>query len=366
MSGVESDAVMSAMSRDNCPVCDAPLATEADEAEWQELDTEQVDTDNWRPDLCWSRISGDHGDRDPIDWRARALAAEAERDEAREMWRATGAERIDVAAQSLELAESKRLADMDDRLGRWIKKAAREAEHHTDSGRRVYCEGQAQAWRAALNALRSADPSGRGGMVSIDQALAIAKIAMKFGEVTRTTAHPDGRPETDTTHTIMLQMLVAHLARAEGCNVSIAVCFAFVHDLVETYADDTCTAWGLGLEEQAEKSAREAAALVRLKHELGEDSWVISMIERYNTQSDPEARLVHYVDKVTVKLTHIINGGLAIRAIGMTADEMASKHHDQCQVLEALHPELAATRELFKHAARRAEGVCRAAQGGDV
>ncbi len=59
--------------RENCPVCDAPLAVESDR------DAAPVGLPPLAKifDLCWVELEGggEHP-RDPVDWRARALAAE--------------------------------------------------------------------------------------------------------------------------------------------------------------------------------------------------------------------------------------------------------------------------------------------------
>ena len=47
------------------------------------------------------------------------------------------------------MAHMKARIDAATKLEKWAGKAEHEAEHHTDPGRRCYCEGQAQAWRAA-------------------------------------------------------------------------------------------------------------------------------------------------------------------------------------------------------------------------
>lgn len=67
------------MTRERCPVCDAPLATEADIAK---ADGADEDSDlRWATALCWSLAVPAYAcsGRPPVDWRARALAAEAER-----------------------------------------------------------------------------------------------------------------------------------------------------------------------------------------------------------------------------------------------------------------------------------------------
>jgi putative hydrolase of HD superfamily len=185
--------------------------------------------------------------------------------------------------------------------------------------------------------------------VTIEHAVTIARVALTFGQVQRATLHPDGTPESDATHTVMLMMLVADVAAREGLNVGLAVQFAAVHDLPETYALDTCTARALSPEAAAEKVAREAVAVDRLRAELG-PCWTTSMIDRYEAQQEPEARLVRYLDKVLPKLTHILNDGSALVAIDMTADEAERNHAVQRAKLHALYPEMCVTRTLFDDA----------------
>lgn len=66
--------------RERCPVCDAVLATEVDHAEWKGR-TGPTFTAERLYSLCWSRIANGPCLRTPVDWRARALAAEAESDD---------------------------------------------------------------------------------------------------------------------------------------------------------------------------------------------------------------------------------------------------------------------------------------------
>lgn len=191
--------------------------------------------------------------------------------------------------------------------------------------------------------------------ISLVSSLAIAEVALLFGEVDRATQHQDGRPESDTTHTVMLCLVVPPLATAEGLDPGLAVQFAVVHDLVEYKAGDTNTAFGLDAQAQESKKAREEQALVSLRAKIGKDAWACSMIDRYEAQLEPEARLVRYADKITPKLTHILNRGVALRAIGMSLCELVDKHEAQAQELHTRYPELRVTRQLFLDACARTE-----------
>lgn len=69
-------------TRERCPVCDAPLASQADRVNWLTVDL---------PNLCWSRyptvaaleMRPDNHAAPAVDWRSRSLNAEVERDEQR-------------------------------------------------------------------------------------------------------------------------------------------------------------------------------------------------------------------------------------------------------------------------------------------
>lgn len=186
-----------------------------------------------------------------------------------------------------------------------------------------------------------------GGQTPLDLGMSIARLAMRFGEVMRATAHPDGRPESDTTHTVMLCLLVAELAQLEGLDVGLCVQLALVHDLPETYAGDVSTARELSPEERAEKDRREAAAVERIESELGAESWTATMLRRYEAQDEPEARMVRFADKILPKLTHALNGGIRIQAISMSPDEAAERHKRQGAKFEALNHGLVATPAMF-------------------
>lgn len=186
----------------------------------------------------------------------------------------------------------------------------------------------------------------------LDQALKVAEVAMLFGQVERTTEHPDGRRETDTTHTVMLGLLALELAPPELRRDRVLAA-VLVHDLTETFADDTCTAWGLTPDARADKEARELAALEQLRA-LGLTR-IVELIEDYERQESPEVRWVRYVDKVLPKLTHLLNLGQALRSIGMTRAHMLEQHGKQAAELLAAYPEQGHARTLFEAAADRCE-----------
>lgn len=186
------------------------------------------------------------------------------------------------------------------------------------------------------------------------RALAIARLALAFGQVRRVTLHEDGEPESDTTHTFMLALLALEAAPRVGCDPALAVQFAIVHDFPEVYAGDTNTAHGLTKSEETAKAAREAAAMLQLGVDLGDSPW-LGLLARYEAQHEPEARLVRYLDKVLPKLTHYLNGGAALRQLGISEAGAREKHAVQGSLLALKYPELGEVRRLFEQACELVE-----------
>jgi len=176
----------------------------------------------------------------------------------------------------------------------------------------------------------------------------MAKLVLQFGQVHRATLHPDGEPESDTTHTLMLMMMAVTLAKTfeRGIDLELVMTMALVHDLVEAKSGDFNTVNGLTDEQRAEKTRREAEALRWLEAEFEdtEFEWVPRAVHEYNEQSTYEARMVRYLDKVLPKFTHILNQG---RSLNMTRDEFLTARKNQLKELDILYPEQDQVRELF-------------------
>lgn len=190
--------------------------------------------------------------------------------------------------------------------------------------------------------------------MDILRAVDMARIVLQFGQVRRVTMHLDGEYESDTTHTVMLALLALEMAGRAGLDIGLAVQYAVVHDLAEAYAGDKNTAHGLTESEAAAKAEREAEAMERLAADL-DGTRTIALLQRYEAQVDPEARLVRYLDKVTPKLTHFLNGGRALLALGITADGVREKHAVQGALLTAKYPDMTDVRCLFEEACAMVE-----------
>jgi len=76
-----------------------------------------------------------------------------------------------------------------------------------------------------------------------ERLIEIAKLVMDFGKVNRATKYPDGTPESDTTHTVMLGVICVYLNHALGLgmNSGLIAQLSLVHDLHEAICGDEMT-----------------------------------------------------------------------------------------------------------------------------
>ena len=202
-----------------------------------------------------------------------------------------------------------------------------------------------------------------------DAAEQVAALALRFGEIERTACqHPDGRPETDATHTVMLSWLAPALAALlypDILDTGLVAAFASVHDAVEVFAGDTPTL-RITPAERAAKHQREQAAALRWQdmflHLL---PWLPAMIARYEDRVEPEVRFVWGVDKCCPALVHASNGARDLAEYGMTADEQDERrklHREEMAPYVAEFPALLDLRDVLSARlavllrAREAEG----------
>lgn len=158
----------------------------------------------------------------------------------------------------------------------------------------------------------------------LDKTVELSRMLFSFGEVERVTHHPDGkRPETDTTHSVMLGVMACAFAReyAPDLDIGKIAQFALIHDLVEVYAGDTNT-FAKDVSHH-DKEINEAKALKRIKEEFDATyPWISKTIDEYESLSSPEARYVKVFDKILPKITHILNGGVTVQALGHTQESL--------------------------------------------
>lgn len=179
----------------------------------------------------------------------------------------------------------------------------------------------------------------------------VARLAAALGQVRRATQHADGEPESDTTHTVMLALVSYAVAERSGLDPAQAVVMALVHDLPEAIAGDVVTIRPLSAEERAAKDAAEAAAVQRISNDA---PWLGRLIEAYEAQETPVARMVRVLDKVMPKLTHAWTGCSVPRSHGVDLEELDDLHATQGAKLRAAAPEAQLAHAFFDWAAERA------------
>lgn len=161
----------------------------------------------------------------------------------------------------------------------------------------------------------------------------LASVILRLGRVQRLTEDTEGVPESDTTHSMMLALACGAVAHHTGMRIDRIVGLALIHDIAEAFAGDTPTLQRLTPEQAADKRAREAAGLERVRAELATLPWVIGLIDEYEAQETCEARFVRVFDKATPKWTHALNGCAVPRREGMSREQLEATHRDQVNKL---------------------------------
>jgi 5'-deoxynucleotidase YfbR-like HD superfamily hydrolase len=169
----------------------------------------------------------------------------------------------------------------------------------------------------------------------------LGELVLRLARINRATMlGPDGRPESDTDHTVMVALLAVALAEFDPQLDSGKVAkLALVHDVVEVESDDTQTFYP-DEELLAGKKQREEAGFARLTQDYGGAfPWLIGLIDEYENGGSDEASLVKLTDKMVRAIVHLHDECNALRARRMTVEE-----HDR---------NVAKTREIMAdHAAR--------------
>lgn len=165
----------------------------------------------------------------------------------------------------------------------------------------------------------------------VDPFVAMGELAMAFSQVNRITYLPDGSPESDTDHTVMLGWLACALAAKlyPDLDLGMIAQYALVHDAPEVFAGDTPTL-RITASELMAKADREHRAVEEIRGMFVDSlPWFPATIMGYEKQYRPEARFVRGVDKILPKITHLFDGGKCLAEDGMTASDLRKRLNDQ-------------------------------------
>lgn len=175
----------------------------------------------------------------------------------------------------------------------------------------------------------------------------LGNLAMNFGRIDRTcVTHPDGLPESDSDHTVMLTWIAPALAEMinlrsgyERYPVGKVAQYAVVHDACEVYAGDTPT-HKITPEELQEKEMREADATDRLYDQFRRTlPWFARTVSHYENGRDPVARFVRSVDKIMPKIVHVINAARDLERAEMSLVDFRALHSRQRAQIQGWCPE---------------------------
>lgn len=142
-------------------------------------------------------------------------------------------------------------------------------------------------------------------------ALQLGKVAMDFAQVERIPRYHTGERESDVEHSYMLGLVACELADTLelDLNMGLVSQFAMVHDLIELKTGDVNT-FNLSDEQLQQKQFLEKQALHQLLNEL--PPYIGRLVERYEHQTEPEARFVKVVDKILPFVVDIQGDGVRV------------------------------------------------------
>ena len=136
-----------------------------------------------------------------------------------------------------------------------------------------------------------------------DYLLQLGKLTVDFAHVERVPLYGSDRPESDVEHSFHLAISAIEIAANyhPELDVGLVAQFSLVHDLPEVHVGDVPT-FDISEEDRAKKEADEKAATEQLLREL--PPHLAGLLERYEEQTEPEARFVRFIDKLLPAVIH--------------------------------------------------------------
>ncbi len=144
------------------------------------------------------------------------------------------------------------------------------------------------------------------------------------------------RWENDSEHSFQLAFVAWYLVEHEKLNLNIekVLCLSLAHDVLEAYAGDTFI-YGTP-EVLATKEAREKEAILKIKGNFPDFTWLHQAIEEYETRKTPESRFVYVLDKLIPIFNIYLDDGRTWKREGITLEKIMEAKTDKI----ALAPEL--------------------------
>lgn len=179
--------------------------------------------------------------------------------------------------------------------------------------------------------------------------LELQRLLLAFSQIERVIdrEHKDGYvQETDTEHSYNMAMTAWFLSPYfPQLDKDSLIRLALVHDLVEVHAGDTYIYADAEL--LASKSAREAAALKRLKDEWPDFPEMLSDIQAYEEKSSEEAKFIYALDKIMPMMVIYLAGGRTWKREGITVERLHEAKKDKVALSKDIEPYYKALRKLL-------------------
>lgn len=183
-------------------------------------------------------------------------------------------------------------------------------------------------------------------------AIAVAFLSDRLAnEPRKRVAHTSGQAENVAEHSLMVAKVAVALAQKYYPNLDVGkvALYAICHDDIEAYVGDTPSGEWARTDYEA-KEVLERQGRDQLVKEFGDilPAYAQTVIA-YEEQTEPEARFVRVIDKLTVPLMHIADGGQAVNTYFTTETYVSNEEHryskmkdyDDWQEMLELMPEMA-------------------------
>lgn len=154
----------------------------------------------------------------------------------------------------------------------------------------------------------------------------VVRMVFDFARIDRVTMSPDGIPESDTDHTVMMSVLACAVAAKyyKDLDLGLVAQFAIVHDLLEVYTGDFDTFKTVGNEQLfVDKKNLELEALKKMETRFRSTyPWITNTVDKYESLDTKEARFVKTLDKIIPKVTNVVNGGMYFRKNNLSREDV--------------------------------------------
>lgn len=174
----------------------------------------------------------------------------------------------------------------------------------------------------------------------LDKSLSFLKLLRDFEKVERAVYRPENRKENDAEHSFQVALMCWFLVDAFELDLDKEkiLKYGLVHDLVETYAGDTCVFPNAKVDSPSieSKEEREHVALKRIKEEFKDLEDIISSLEDYENKVDDESIFVYEVDKLIPLLNIYLDKGYCWKKINISLEDIITEKRKKVKTTKEL------------------------------